>query len=356
MSRFWNSNTRNITPYVPGEQPGDKTLIKLNTNENPYPPSPLALERIRNISLPDLRLYPNSEGKIVKKAISDYYGIAEDQVFVGNGSDEVLGLLFKAFFDETAKVAFPDITYSFYPVYGDLFKIPYMKIPLKEDFTIDFGDYPRGVKAIVFANPNAPTGLYIPVEKIEELLKDRPDTLLVVDEAYIDFGGESCVPFILKYDNLIVVQTLSKSRALAGLRIGFAMGSAPLMEGLVRVKDSFNSYPLDTIAQVAAEAAFQDKAYFDETRGKIIKTREWAKEQLKDMGAEVTDSRSNFLFVKIPGMAGSVALEQLRKRGILVRNFKNQRISDWLRITVGTDADMAKVAEEITLIRNLSRE
>lgn len=350
MSRFWNKNTRNIKPYVPGEQPKDKSFIKLNTNENPYPPSPFVIEQIRNINLADLRLYPNSEGAIIKKAIADYYGISEKEVFVGNGSDEVLGFLFKAFFDETTKVAFPDITYSFYPVFSNLFEIPFMKIPLKDDFTIDFNDYPRGVKAIIFANPNAPTGLFIPVDRIEGLLRERPDTLIVVDEAYVDFGGESSIPFISKYDNLIVVQTLSKSRALAGLRVGFALGSEPLMEGLVRVKDSFNSYPLDTIAQVAAEAAFQDKSYFDETREKIIKTREWAKEQLKGLGVKVTDSRTNFLFINIPGMAGPTALAQLRQNGILVRNLKDPRISDWLRITIGTDGDMEKVVQGVKKI------
>lgn len=347
MNRFWNKNTKNIKPYIPGEQPKDKSFIKLNTNENPYPPSPLVLERIQRINPADLRLYPNSEGAIVKKAIADYYGIREKEVFVGNGSDEVLGLLFKAFFDETAAVAFPDITYSFYPVYSNLFEIPFMRIPLKDDFSIEFGDYPDGVKAIVFANPNAPTGIAVPVNEIEKLLKERPDTLIVVDEAYIDFGGESCVPLISTYDNLIVVQTLSKSRALAGLRIGFAIGDESLMEGLVRVKDSFNSYPLDSIAQVAAEAAFLDKRYFDGTREKIIRTREWSKERFKEMGAEVTDSKSNFLFVKIPGFTGPEALAQLRQNGILVRNFKNPRISDWLRITVGTDDDMQKVVREV---------
>lgn len=347
MSRFWNKNTRKIEPYVPGEQPKDKSLIKLNTNENPYPPSQLVRESIQKFNLADLRLYPNSEGAIIKKAVSTYYGISEQQVFVSNGSDEVLGFLFKAFFDETTTIAFPDITYSFYPVYSALFEIPFVKVPVKEDFSINFNDYPPGVKAIIFANPNAPTGLNISVDVIEKLLKDRPETLIVVDEAYVDFGGGSCAPIISKYDNLLVVQTLSKSRALAGLRIGFAMGSEALIEGLVRVKDSFNSYPLDAIAQVAAEAAFRDKNYFDEMRGKIIKTREWTKARLESLGVKVTDSKANFLFASIPGIAGSIALTQLRKEGILVRNFKDSKISDWLRITIGTDNDMKKVVQTI---------
>ncbi len=347
MSRFWNINTKNIQPYVPGEQTTDKSMIKLNTNENPYPPSPLVMERIKNINLADLRLYPNSEGAIIKKAASDFYGVSEKEVFAGNGSDEVLGFLFKAFFDKATPIAFPDITYSFYPVYSALFEIPYVKVPVKDDFSINFNDYPKDVKAIIFANPNAPTGLYIPVETIEGLLKERPDTLIVVDEAYVDFGGQSCVPLISKYDNLIVVQTFSKSRSMAGLRIGIAMGQEELMDGLARVKNSFNSYPLDMVAQVAAEAAFQDKAYFEEMKGKVIRTREWTKAQFKDMGLEVTDSLANFLFARIPGIAGEDAITLLKQQGILVRNFKAPRISEWLRITIGTDQDMEKVVQAI---------
>lgn len=350
MSRFWNNNTRNIMPYVPGEQPKDKSIIKLNTNENPYPPSPLVQSRIRNVNLEELRLYPNSEGAIVKKAVADYYGISEKEVFVGNGSDEVLALLFKGFFDESTNIAFPDITYSFYPVYGDLFEIPYMKVPLKEDFTIDFNDYPNGVKAIIFANPNAPTGLYVPVSDIENLLKSRPETLVIVDEAYIDFGGESCITLISKYDNLLVVQTLSKSRALAGMRIGFAVGSEALVEGLVRVKDSFNSYPLDAIAQIAAEAAFEDKSYFDETRNRLISTRQWATEQLLALGAEVLDSKTNFIFTRLPGIPGEMALTKMKQEGVLVRHFKSPRIADWLRITIGTEDQMKKVIQIIKKI------
>jgi len=350
MSRFWNSNTRNLVPYVPGEQPKENDLIKLNTNENPYPPSPLAIERIKNLNTDLLRLYPNSDGEILKKAVADNYNISGQEVFAGNGSDEVLALLFKTFFDEKSYVAFPDITYSFYPVYCNLFQIPYVKVPVKEDFTIDLDSYPENATAIVFANPNAPTGLYIDKERIEKLLKERPDTLIVVDEAYIDFGGESCVPLISKYDNLLVVQTLSKSRSLAGLRIGFAIGNASLIEGLKRVKDSFNSYPLDTMAQIAGEAALRDNNYFMETRNRIINTREWVKEELKALGLYVTDSRANFLFVRIPGISGPEALAKLRQHGILVRNFGADRISDFLRITVGTDENMRKVVECIRII------
>jgi histidinol-phosphate aminotransferase len=347
MSKFWNRNTRNLKPYVAGEQPKGQSFIKLNTNENPYPPSPLVFERVKKFNLSNLRLYPNSEGEIIKKAVSNYYNISENEVFAGNGSDEVLAFLFKTFFDETTPIAFPDITYSFYPVYSALYEIPYTQIPVKDDFSIDFNDYPKDVKGIIFANPNAPTGLCIAVEGIEKLLASRPDTLIVVDEAYVDFGGESCTKLISKYNNLIVVQTLSKSRALAGLRIGIAMGCQELMDGIVRVKDSFNSYPLDTVAQIAAQAAFEDVSYFDEMREKIIRTREWMKEQLNAIGVELTDSKSNFLFARIPGITGADALQKLRDEGILVRNFRGSRISDWLRITIGTESDMEKVAKSV---------
>lgn len=350
MSRFLSLNTRELTPYVPGEQPKDKKFIKLNTNENPYPPSPLVIERIRSFVLEDLRLYPNSEGAIVKQAVSKYYGISEEEVFAGNGSDEVLAFIFKAFFDNTEKIGFPDITYSFYPVYSALFNVPCIKVPVRNDFSIELTRYPEDLKGIIFANPNAPTGIYIPSGEIEELLKNRPNTLVIVDEAYIDFGGESCIPLISKYDNLIVVQTLSKSRALAGQRIGLAMGCKALMDGLVRIKDSFNSYPLDRMAQIAAEAAFVDIGYFNETRQKIMKTRQWTQEKLLDLGVTTTDSKANFLFVYIPGVSGPDALSKLRQEGILVRNFKDPKICDWLRITIGTQSDMEKLVEKIKKI------
>jgi histidinol-phosphate aminotransferase len=350
VSRFLNRNTRKLIPYTPGEQPMDSIFIKLNTNENPYPPSPLVMGRIKDFRLEDLRLYPNSEGASVKQAAAKYYGISADEVFAGNGSDEVLAFIFKAFFDSTEKIGFPDITYSFYPVYSDLFEIPYVKVPVADDFSIDFSKYPEDLKGIIFANPNAPTGIYIPPERIEELLTERPNTLIIVDEAYIDFGGESCIPLISRYDNLIVVQTLSKSRALAGQRVGLAIGQRELMEGLTKIKDSFNSYPLDRIAQIAAEAAFDDTGYFNETRRKIIKTREWTQEQLLGSGVEATDSKANFLFIKIPGIKGPEALLKLRQEGILVRNFSQMRICDWLRITIGTQEDMEILVKKIKKI------
>ncbi|MCX7772155.1 MAG: histidinol-phosphate transaminase [Clostridia bacterium] len=347
MNRFWNENTRSLTPYVPGEQPKDKKLIKINTNESPYPPSPLVIERIRNADLNDLRLYPDPDSTPLKKAVAEFYGISEQEVFPGNGSDEVLALLFKAYFDASTPIAFPDITYSFYPVYSELYNVPYTRVPVKDDFSIDFNAYPSDVKAILFANPNAPTGLYIDRAEIEALLRRRPETLIILDEAYIDFGGESCVPLINSYDNLIVVQTLSKSRALAGMRIGLAFGAPSLMEGLDRVKNSFNSYTMDRLAIVAAEAAFQDKAYFEETCKKVIRTREWTKEAFKEMGVEVTDSQTNFLFASLPGVPGPQVQARLRQEGILVRNFKASRTENWLRISIGTDEEMKKLVEAV---------
>ena len=350
MSRFWSLKTHSLTPYVPGEQPKEGVYIKLNTNENPYPPSPKAVEKIRNMDFTSLRLYPDPDGELLKKAVSDYYNISDKEVFVGNGSDEVLALVFKAFFDEKATIAFPDITYSFYPVYCNLFEIPFLQIPLREDLSIDLNDYPTDVKGIIFANPNAPTGLYVEPRKIEEFLKLRSDTLVIVDEAYVDFGGKSCVDLVSRYDNLLVVQTFSKSRSLAGLRIGVAVGNSALIEGIKRVKDSFNSYPVDKIAQLAGAAAIQDKEYFETVRNKIIETREKTKNIFREMGLIVTDSKANFLFVKIPGIPGPRAMEKLRQQGILVRNFNNGRISDYLRITIGTDEEMAKVVESIKVI------
>lgn len=350
MSRFWNENTRRLVPYTAGEQPQNMEFIKLNTNENPYPPSPLVIKRIKEYNPELLRLYPNSEGAFIKKAVSEFYNIPQESVFAGNGSDEILALLFKTFFDSGTKIGFPDVTYSFYPVYCALYEIPYIQVPVKDDFSIDFADYPEDLKGIVFANPNAPTGLYLEPAVIEELIKSRPNTLIVVDEAYIDFGGQSCVPLTQRYDNLLIVQTLSKSRALAGQRIGLAIGCRELLDGLVKVKDSFNSYPLDAIAQIAGQAAFEDREYFDITRKKIINTRERIKQRLVEMGAEVTDTKTNFLFVRIPGIPGPDAQKKLRDNGVLVRNFNGGRISDWLRITVGTDEDMDRVADIIKRI------
>lgn len=356
MNRFWNDTVRGIKPYVPGEQPRDRIRIKLNTNENPYPPSPGVLECIRNLANEDLRLYPDPDARDLCEKAAAYYGLSADQVFPGNGSDEVLAFIFQAFFGQGDLVAFPDVTYSFYPVYAELYRIPYMEVPVRDDFSIDFSEYPRPVKGIVFANPNAPTGLYVPPEEIELLLRSRPDTLIVVDEAYVDFGNESVVTLVKKHDNLLVVQTLSKSRSLAGLRIGLAMGHPDLIEALNRIKNSFNSYTMDRIAQAAAVRAFEDDEYYREINGRIVEERERFKGFLREMGIPCTDSRSNFVFLAIPGIKGPVALELLREQGILVRNFRaNPRISDWIRITIGTREDMDRVAEAIKKIMEQER-
>jgi len=351
MSRFWSETTRNITPYVPGEQPRDKIRIKLNTNENPYPPSPGVLACLRELANEDLRLYPDPDSRELCETVADYYGLSAEQVFPGNGSDEVLAFLFQTFFGPDDLIAFPDVTYSFYPVYARLYGIPYREIPVREDFSIDFSGYPGEAKGILFANPNAPTGLYITPAEIEALLRARPDTLIVVDEAYVDFGNQSVVPLVKKYDNLLVVQTLSKSRALAGMRIGLAMGHPELIEGLNRIKNSFNSYTMDRLAQAAAICAFRDDAYYREINGRIIRERERFKETLRGMGIPCTDSKSNFVFASLPGLKGPDALRLLREQGILVRNFAgNPRISDWLRITIGTKEDMDRVVEAVKKI------
>lgn len=351
MNRFWSDITRKITPYVPGEQPRDKVRIKLNTNENPYPPSPGVIRYLRELANEDLRLYPDPGSGALCKTVAGFHGLSADQVFPGNGSDEVLAFLFQAFFSPGDLVAFPDITYSFYPVYAKLYGISYLEVPVREDFSIDFSAYPQEVKGILFANPNAPTGIYIRPEEIENLLRSRPDTLIVVDEAYVDFGNESVIPLVNKYDNLLVVQTLSKSRALAGMRIGLAVGRPELIEALNRIKNSFNSYTMDRMAQVAAVRAYEDDGYYREVNRKIIGERERFKETLRAMGIPCTDSRSNFAFLTLPGIKGPDALRLFREMGILVRNFAgNPRISDWLRITIGTKEDMDRVVEAIKKI------
>ena len=347
MSRFWSDAARNITPYTAGEQPKDKTLIKLNTNENPYPPSPKVAELLKATSAQSLKLYPDPQVAVLKEAASRFYNVPWDRLFFGNGSDEILAFAFMAFLNNGDKIAFPDITYSFYPVYSQLFNVPFNKIPLKEDFSIDLAAYPENLKAILLANPNAPTGVALPLEAIEREASRRPDTLLIVDEAYIDFGGESAVILTLKRDNVLVIQTLSKSRSLAGLRIGAAIGDPALIEGFERIKNSFNSYTLDYVAQYAAAEAYKDVEYFNATRKKIMETREWTGKELTRLGARVSDSLANFLYVRLPGWDGAEAQKYLRQEGILVRHFKGERTGPWLRITIGTDEEMQKVVQAV---------
>ncbi|BFM21634.1 histidinol-phosphate transaminase [Gilvimarinus japonicus] len=338
MSKFWSDVVREIEPYVPGEQPKIAGLIKLNTNESPYPPSPEVAKTIDRDAVDQLRLYPDPNASELSQALADYYQLDVGQVFVGNGSDEVLAQLFMAFLQGRGTVLYPDISYSFYPVYCQLFGVPAKTIPLREDFSLALADYSTEAAGIIFPNPNAPTGMGVALDEIEQLLKARPDTLVVVDEAYIDFGGESAASLVSRYDNVLVVQTFSKSRALAGMRVGFALGQRSLIEGLERVKNSFNSYPLDRLAQRAATAAIQDDDYFKASCAKVVATRDRMTSRLEALGFTVLPSQANFIFAKPPAAVSAETLAaQLREHKILVRYFNRERISDYLRITVGTD-------------------
>ena len=339
MSRFWSKTIRSLSPYVPGEQPKVDNLVKLNTNENPYDPSPLVIEAIAREAGQRLRLYPEPESDSVRRAVSRRFGVSPEQVFVGNGSDEVLAHVFLALLKHEAPVLFPDVTYSFYPVFARLYDITYETVALDAQFNVRVDDYLRPNGGIVLANPNAPTGLALPVSEIERLLQRNRDSVVVVDEAYVDFGAESAVRLVGRHDNLLVVHTLSKARSLAGLRVGFAMGHSELVEGLGRVKNSFNSYPLDRLAMVGAVAALEDQAHFESTRQSIMITRTTVTEGLTNLGFEVLPSCANFVFARHPRHDARALLEGLREAGILVRHFSAPRIDQFLRISIGTDYD-----------------
>jgi histidinol-phosphate aminotransferase len=340
MSKYWSTVVKELKPYVPGEQPKQQNLIKLNTNENPYPPSPMVLEAIGSQTNEILRLYPDPNCDALKSAIADYFNLENKQVFVGNGSDEILGLAFLSFFKQEYPILFPDITYSFYEVYCDLFQISHNRIPLTDTFDISLSMYETKNGGIIFPNPNAPTGRLIPLQSIETLLKKNTESVVIVDEAYIDFGGETAVPLISVHPNLLVVQTLSKSRSLAGLRVGMAMGNEDLIQGLDRAKNSFNSYPLDRLAIAGAVAAMQDHAYFQETCRQVIETREQTVSELEKVGFSVLPSKTNFIFIRHESLGAGALFSQLRERGILVRFFDKPRINEYLRVTVGTRSDM----------------
>ena len=342
MSRFWSSVVHNLSPYVPGEQPKQGDLIKLNTNENPYPPSPRVLEAIADVT-DRLRLYPDPGASRLREAIARHYGVAPGEVFVGNGSDEILAHTFQALLKHDAPLLFPDITYSFYPVYSRLYGVHYEEVPLDAAMRLQIADYRRPCSAILLSNPNAPTGIGLSRDAIAALVIEHPDQLVVVDEAYVDFGGESAVPLIARHDNLLVIQTFSKSRALAGLRVGFAIGQRSLIEALERVKDSFNSYPLDCLAQAGALAAIDDDAWFQDTRRRIIASRDLLVRGLTEIGFEVLPSQANFIFARHPGHRGAKLAAGFRERGVLVRHFQKPRIADYLRITVGTDEQCNRV-------------
>jgi histidinol-phosphate aminotransferase len=336
MSKFWSPFVRDLVPYVPGEQPKLTKLVKLNTNENPYGPSPKAIEAMRAEVNDNLRLYPDPNSDLLKQAVARYYGVESNRVFLGNGSDEVLAHAYNAFFKHDKPLLFPDISYSFYPVYCGLYGVEFEVVPLDEQFQIRVEDYNRPNGGIIFPNPNAPTGCLLALEAVEQILKANPDSVVIVDEAYIDFGGETAIGLVDQYPNLLVTQTLSKSRSLAGLRVGLAVGHPDLIEALERVKNSFNSYPLDRMAIVGAAAAFDDREYFEQTCKQVIASREVLVEQLESKGFEVLPSAANFIFARHPQHDAAGLAAKVREQGVIVRHFKQERIAQFLRITIGT--------------------
>ena len=343
MSRFWSPVVHRLTPYTPGEQVHMPGLVKLNTNENPYGPSPLALAAMREAAGDALRKYPDPNGTALKDALAASHGLRRDQVFVGNSSDEVLAHVFQALLNHELPLLSPDISYSFYPTYCSLYGIDHRTVPLDDRFEIDVAGYDQPCGAIILANPNAPTGHALPLSRIEALLAAHPEQVVVIDEAYVDFGADSAATLVDRYDNLLVVQTFSKSRSLAGLRVGFALGHADLVAGLERVKNSFNCYPLGQVALAGAVAALEDRAWFEQTRAAIIASRERLAADLAALGFDVLPSKANFLFVRHLGHDAATLAAGLRERAILVRHFRQPRIDQFLRISIGTDADCGKL-------------
>lgn len=336
---------RKVVPYTPGEQTKDTTIIKINTNECPYPPAPGVEKALREMDIDKLRLYPEPACDTLVNAIAEYYGLEKNQVFVGVGSDDVLSMAFLTFFNSDKKILFPDITYSFYDVWADVYRIPYEQIPLDDNFHIVKEDYYKENGGVIFPNPNAPTGVYEGLDMIEDVIKHNSDSVVIIDEAYIDFGGKSAIELINKYDNLLVIQTYSKSRALAGLRVGMAFGNAKLIKYLSDVKFSVNSYTMNTPSLVAGAAAIKDDEYFRATVQKIINTREWMKKELKALGFMFQDSMSNFIFATHPNYEATDIQKYLRDNKILVRHFGAERIKNYLRISVGTDEQATRLIE-----------
>ncbi|MEO9191950.1 MAG: histidinol-phosphate transaminase [Acetobacteraceae bacterium] len=343
MNQFWSQRARELSPYVPGEQPRVADLVKLNTNENPFGPSPLALEAMREAAADTMRLYPDPEATELRDALAAYHGVPPEQVFVGNGSDEVLAHAFVALLKQPKPLLFPDVTYSFYPVWARLFGLACETVKLDGDMRVRVADYRREAGSIVIANPNAPTGVALSRAKIAQLLEDHPDIPVLIDEAYVDFGGESAVPLIAGHPNLLVVQTMSKSRALAGLRVGYALGDPALIEALRRVKDSFNSYPLGRIAQAGAVASVRDDAYFRDSCAMVIAGREAMTRELIKLGFAVLPSSANFVFARHPARGGSDLAAALREHAVLVRHFSTPRTAPYVRITVGTEDDTRRL-------------
>ncbi len=348
--KAWEANIRKVVPYVPGEQPQETNIIKLNTNENPYPPSPKVFEAHRNIAVDRFALYPDPAAGDLVRALENYYGLQEGQVFVGVGSDDVLSLAFLTFFNSDKPILFPDVTYSFYPVWADVYRIPYQCPPLDDNFRIRTEDYKKENGGIVIANPNAPTSLGMKCSEVEEIIQANPDVIVIVDEAYVDFGGESVLPLLGKYENLLVVRTYSKSRALAGMRIGFAMGSRRLIQAMTDVKESINSYTMTMESICAGAASLADEDYFQMNLKKVINTRERVKKELEKREFFVLNSQTNFLFARHKREEGEFLFERLRQEKIFVRHFTGERIKDYLRITIGTDEQMDQLLAAIDRI------
>lgn len=342
----WEDNIRKVIPYVPGEQPERENMIKLNTNENPYPPAPGVARVLKGMDMDSLRRYPDPAASGLVEAIAEYHGLERGQVFVGVGSDDVLAMAFLTCFNSGQPVLFPDITYSFYEVWADLFQIPYELQPLDENFKIRTEDYKKANGGIIFPNPNAPTGEMMSLRETEEIISCNQDVIVIVDEAYIDFGGDSCLPLLRKYDHLLIAQTFSKSRSLAGMRIGYLLGNEKLIRYINDCRYSFNSYTMNPVSIAAGVEALRDQEYFAGCIRMIVETREWAKEEFRRLGFEFTDSVSNFLFVSHPEYDATELFEALREEGIYVRHFnKPERIKNYLRVTIGTKGEMEQLFE-----------
>lgn len=346
----WENNIRKVEPYVPGEQPKDSGVIKLNTNENPYPPAPEVRKAVESTDIDKLRLYPDPDVTELVSAIADYYGMEKNQVFVGVGSDDVLSMCFLTFFNGSKPVLFPNISYSFYSVWADLYRIPYEKQALDKEFNITASDYYKENGGVIFPNPNAPTGLYMGLDTVRDIIEHNRDVVVIVDEAYIDFGGQSARELVNEYDNLLVVQTFSKSRSMAGMRIGYAFGSPELIKALNDVKFSFNSYTMNMTSIKYGVASINDKAYFEECVDKIITTREKAKKSLSELGFTFPDSKANFIFAAHKSVPAKEIFEKLKEKKIFVRYFNQPGIDNYLRITVGTDEQMDKLMEALSEI------
>ncbi len=347
MSRYMSSRFDGLEAYVPGEQPQDMEYVKLNTNESPFPPSPEVLSAVNAAETRRLNLYPDPEGKVLRERLADMYGVKPGNVFLANGSDELLSFAFMAFCDETRPVAFPDISYGFYPVYANLYRVPYREIPLREGFVLDPADYCGLNRNIVIANPNAPTGRAISVAGIEEIVRTNPNHVVLIDEAYIDFGGQSCLPLIETYDNLLVCQTFSKFRSLAGGRLGFALASEGLIAGLDKMKYSTNSYNINRLTMAAAIATLDSNGYYVENSKKIQANRAYTTQQLARLGFETLPSLTNFIFTRSRSVDGKTLYRELKSRGVLVRHWDKARIADWCRVTIGTREQMDIFLEKV---------